>query len=698
MYNYFSTATQVLKIKLFLTITLLSVFSSYADAQRIVTELESNFDKSMDSRPDSASTGPKKVVPVDVRAWTIDETFGNISPALVDTVSHLYQNKDLPEGAKGKYSTLGNVGSPRMTRIFFDRPQMSNFMFADAYDMFFVDTEHFVFYNTKSPFMNINYNWNGSKTTGSDHVKVTFTNNAGKRVNFGAIYDYIYGQGYYDNLSTSFMNATGWASYLGDKYNFHLYYQHNFMKSAENGGIEDERYITNPEEMAMKFTSNDIPTILTQTWNRQEHDIIFFNHHYNIGFYREEEVDSVTTRNTFVPVSKIFHTLKLANMKRNYRSYSNADSYYAKSYLPCDSTQDITKNLSIKNIVGLSLCEGFNKWAVFGLNAYVGHEYSRYRLPEVISMKDSLIGNSTTSENNLLIGGQIIRSQGTAIHYTLNGEYVLQGENHGQFDINGKAEVNIPLLGDTAQVAVCAYIKKTNPVFYFRHYHGKYSWWDNDNPAKEQRQRVMGTLTIPHTKTILSGGVENIKNFCYFANAGADGSSPEGTNAAASSASRVSNITPMQHNKLFQVFSINLQQNFKLGILNWENDITYQNSTNDDVLPLPKVSVYTNLYLKFTIAKVLHTELGGDMRYFTEYNAPDYSPSLGMYMNQDKSNIVKIGNYPIISAYANFDLKKTRFYVQYYHANQDTGRYFWAPYYPTNPSMIRFGISWNFYD
>lgn len=675
------------------------MFISFADAQRIVTELETNSDRLMDSRPDSVSSSKsKKIVPVDVYAWTIDETYGNITPAIVDTISHLYQNKDLPEGEKGKYNTLGNVGSPRMSRIFFDRPQMSNFMFTDLYDMFFVDTEHFLFYNTKSPFMNINYNWNGSKTTGSDHVKVTFTNNAGKRTNFGAIYDYIYGQGYYDNLSTSFMNASAWASHLGDKYNFHFYYQHNFMKSGENGGIEDEIYITNPEDLPTSYITNDIPTNLTKTWNRQEHDVFFFNHHYNIGFYREEEVDSATTREVFVPVSKIFHTLKMSNLQRNYRSYANADNFYQTSYLPCDTTQDITKNLAIKNIVGLSICEGFNKWAVFGLNAYIGHDYNRYRMPELISAKDSIIGKSSQSESNVFVGGQIIRTQGTAVHYTLNAEYVVQGENNGQFDVNGKAEVRIPLLGDTAKIALNAYIKKTNPVYYFRHYHGKYSWWDEDKPNKESRQRIYGTISIPHTKTILSAGVENIKNFCYFENAGNTKQATSATETEEAKPTRINNITPKQHKDQLQVISVNLQQNFRLGILNWENDVTFQNCTEQDILPLPKISLYTNLYLKFRIAKVLNTEVGADMRYFTRYNAPDYSPSLGMFMNQDKTQTVKIGNYPIISAYANFDLKRTRFYVQYYHANQDTGRYFWAPYYPMNPSMIRFGISWNFYD
>ena len=683
--------------KYLLPLLFLFLFVYRSSAQRIVTELETNTDLSMDSRPDSASTKTKKVVPNDVRAWTVDEKYGNMTETHVDTLHHLFMNTDLPEGIEGHYNSLGNVGSPRMSRIFMERPIIPDFMFVMPFDMFYVDTEHFRFYNTKSPFMNIAYNWNGSKNTGSDHVKATFTNNVGKKFNFGAIFDYIYGRGYYDSMSTSFMNASAWASYIDDKYNFHFYYQHNFMKNAENGGITDESYITNPEGMARQFTSNDIPTYLTNTWNRQEHDLVFFNHHYNIGFYQDEDIDSVTTKEVFVPVSKIFHTFKLQNMMRNNRAYKETENYHSYTYLPGDSTQDRTKYLYVKNLLGISLCEGFNKWAVFGLNMYAGYEYSRFMLPDstqyggYYTNTTGQIGKQYFKENNILVGGQIIRTQGTAVHYNLDAEFVVAGEKIGQFDVKGRAEVNIPVLGDTAQVALNAYVKNLHPSFYFRHYHGKHAWWDKDFD-KEFRQRIEGVIDIPHTKTTLTVGVENIKNFCYFQNTGiamnTDSDDPVISN----------NVSPMQCSDNIQIISANLRQNFALGILHWDNDVTYQTCSHTDVLPLPKVSLYTNLYLRFKIAKVLKTEFGADMKYFTEYEAPDYSPVVGMFINQNQLKKTKIGNYPLISVYANFDLKRTRFYIMYHHANQSDGRYFWAPGYPMNPSSIRFGLSWNFYD
>ena len=72
-----------------------------------------------------------------------------------------------------------------------------------------------------------------------------------------------------------------------------------------------------------------------------------------------------------------------------------------------------------------------------------------------------------------------------------------------------------------------------------------------------------------------------------------------------------------------QVIAAALKQDFKLGILNLNTEVTYQYSSNQTVLPLPALNAYANIFLKFTIAKVLHTEIGADAWYFTKYCAPE---------------------------------------------------------------------------
>ena len=107
--------------------------------------------------------------------------------------------------------------------------------------------------------------------------------------------------------------------------------------------------------------------------------------------------------------------------------------------------------------------------------------------------------------------------------------------------------------------------------------------------------------------------------------------------------------------------------------------------------------------MRFKIARVLSVDLGADARFFTSYYAPDYSPALGQFAQQeaaadDADFRTKTGNRPIVNAYANFHLKHTRFFVMMSHINESIGKkdYFLTPHYPLNQRVFRFGVSWNF--
>jgi len=125
--------------------------------------------------------------------------------------------------------------------------------------------------------------------------------------------------------------------------------------------------------------------------------------------------------------------------------------------------------------------------------------------------------------------------------------------------------------------------------------------------------------------------------------------------------------------------------------------VVYQVCSNSDILPLPSVVLYHNLYFHDKWFSVLSIQFGVDVRYHTAYYAPTYMPATGQFYSQNKT---MIGNYPVMNAYVNCHLKRTRFFLEYYHINNKfmTGEYFSMPYYPIDPAVVKLGISWNFYD
>ena len=716
----------------------------------------------------------EKEIPEGIKVWTIDSRFGDRKPAIPDTLSHMFMNTVFTTGLRGEYNTTGNLGAPRINRIFTDRQNEGQFIFTQPFDFFITPIGQFHFTNTLSPFTNITYNTAGNRLNGEDHLTTKFGVNAGKKLGVGFKFDYLYGRGYYQDQSTAHFNYTMYGSYIGDHYQAHLLLSTNHQKVTENGGITNDNYIIHPESYSDKYTTSEIPTVLSQNWNRNDNQHIFFTHRYNLGFSRKvpmtadeikakkfamaskkenesskqekessrnnkkdepiegrpdnakimgtepdgqkkindrlaldkhtadsllsieskKQADSMWMKKEFVPVTSFIHTMQFDNYRRIYQAYNTPSNYYANNYnvqeyLSGDSIYDKTRYYNLKNTFALSLLEGFNKWAKAGLKAFITSDLRHFTLPNAT-------GIDSYNEHNLSIGAQLSKTQGKLLHYDVIAETWLTGSDAGQMKLDVNADLNFKLFGDTLTLSANGFLYRLNPTFYYRHFHSRHAWWDNDNLSKIIHSRIQGILNYQKTRTTLRVEIDEIKNYTYFA------SSYNTVND-----NRVNHaIVVKQNNGLIHLLTASISQDFTFGPINWENMITYQNSSNKTVLPVPALNIYSNLYLRFKIAHVLRCDFGADVRYFTKYYAPDYVPILGQYAIQTNTdtngsdNRIEIGNYPVANVYANFHLKHTRFFIMLSHFNAGTGRknYFFTPHYPLNQSILRFGLSWNFFN
>ena len=409
-----------------------------------------------------------------------------------------------------------------------------------------------------------------------------------------------------------------------------------------------------------------------------------------LAVQKKNAEDSLFYKSEYVPVTSFIHTVKFDNYRRIYEAYQTPADYYLNEYydagrLTGDSIYDQTKHWHMKNTFAIAMLEGFNKWAKAGLKAFAGYDLRHYELPTMEG------GFEKYNEHVLSVGGQLSKQEGKTLHYNAVAEIGLTGVDAGTLAIDGNVDVNIPFLGDTLQVRGDAFFHRETPSFYYRNYHARHLWWENDLD-KTIHTRIMGTLSFPKTRTKLRVAVDEIKNYTYFSQS--YDITEKGLRTGVM-------VTPMQESGGINLLTAQLEQNFRLGILNWENQFTYQHSSKESVLPVPDFNVYTNLYIKFKVVKVLNIDLGADMRYFTSYEAPDYSPYMGQYTVQGNGeNNVKIGNYPIVNVYANVHIKHTRFFVMMSHINAGQGdkNYFFAPHYPMNERVFRIGVSWNFFN
>ncbi len=673
-----------------------------------------------------------------IHVWTVDEHTGIPDSVAVDTIHHAFQNTAFSDGPKGLYSNLGNIGSPRLAKVFTMRPEMNYFIFAQPYDFFLKPLQGWHFTNTYQPITNITYHESGDSDNGEDHLTAKFAINANKDTGLGFCIDYIYGRGYHDNQSTAHFNFNLYGSTVKDRYKAHWLIYSNYLKTRENGGITSDDYVNDPQKFPSSYTSKEIPIMLDRVWNKMHYDGAQLTHRYSLGFRRviktdttkapgpkpqaapadsivrvrpagalsAREIDAALpldadksqtsdlkpqTRQdstVFVPVTSFIHTAKLGFYSRKFLSNQSLGDYYADIYLPGDSTEEDTKNTSISNYLAVELSEGLNKYLSAGIRLFGIYDYNNYSMP-------GLESRDRFSEHRLTVGAQIFREQSHLLNYQITAQTSKENNSWGDYELRAQGRLTVPFFGDSVSLSLRASSVNRKPTFFYRHFQSKHLWWDNQLD-KQLTNRIGATLESQKLNLRLSADAYNITNYTYFANLWVNKTYDDGQFTGGTFTTQVA-----QSSKSINLFVLSLDKDFRFGIFNWENSLIYQTTSDKYVLPLPALTAYSNLYLKFRIAHVLNTEFGIDMRYFTKYYAPSYSPGIGQYATQDTTDgLVKVGNHPVLSAYLNFHLKHTRFYIMASHFNysKEGGTTFGAPHYPINPFTVRLGLSWNFFN
>ncbi len=615
-------------------------------------------------------------------------------PATIDTLLYNYYLKSVPSDVSLAWASTGNLGSQGLNMIYFERPKMSDFFFHDPLAHWLPVQGNHTFYNTRIPMTLLSYNFGGGRDNSQDRLTAVFSGNVNKRLQIGANLDYLYSKGSYNNQALKNLAWGLSSSYIGDRYEMQMFYNHYNELNKENGGITDDLYITDPEQLAggnASISPKTIPTRLTAAHNRIRGQELMINNRYKVGYWHvtppNDSIPGDTVEHReYIPVSSFIWTF---DYRKGYHMFKNqspeeAREFWTNNYLRDDGTDDITTYWSIKNTVGVSLLEGFHKYAKFGLAAYITHEFRRFnQAVDSIPLFDGRPEGLTPypfdaklapkkSENLLWAGAQLTKQRGALLRYDVTGELGIAGPVAGDIKVEGNISTRFRLLGDSVTINAYGTFYNEEAPFFMKQFVSNHFIWKNDF-GKTRSLRLGGWLTLPYTGTYINAGVENIQNLIYF---GPD-------------------CMPMQNGGSVQVVSATLKQDFKVGILNWRNKLTFQTSSNESVLPLPKFAVYSNLFLLFKVAKVLEVQFGIDCDYYTKYYAPGYQPATTTFYNQRE---IKCGNYPFMNAYANMKLKKARFYVLFSHVNQGLmgNNYFVMPHYPMNPRRFQLGVSVDF--
>ena len=589
--------------------------------------------------------------------------------------------------------TLGNLGTASRSLLF--EPMMKSgwdpgFHAYDIYNLTVADAR---FYNSTRPYAELNYML-GSRS--EQFIRLMHTQNLRPNWNMAFEYRLINSPGFFQNQNTNHNNYrfTSWYQSKNKRYQNFVVIVGNKLQSAENGGIVADSYLYDSTSGAYDERSN-IPTKLgpdqpgsrnffstnIATGTYYTNATYMMRQQYDLGQKDSIVVNDTTVIPLFYPRLRLEHTIALSTYHYRFRD-KYADSLY------------------YRNLYGIIMPKQRDTFFNRDHWRELVNDFSIYTFPDAKNAQQFLkLGASLeTLKANFDSGYHVITSTSKDYYnFFVHGEYRNRTRNKkwdieatGNFYVNGynagdyNAYISLQRLISKQIGYLQVGFQNTNrtPSFVFNPISSFYL----DTVAspidlkKENTTILFGAFEQPKLKLKLTGRYYLVTNYAYYTDF----------------------FKVAQATTLFNVLQVSAEKIFRIGgPWNWKLWLVLQQRVGDGPVNLPLLTTRNQIGYDGTLGfKNLRISFGAEMRYFTAYKAPQYSPLIGQYFFQDDTNVSL--RLPDISAYLHFRIKSFSAYVRAENLNSlKPGGGFANNNVPTinypYPGMqIRFGIFWSF--
>lgn len=622
-------------------------------------------------------------------AWERDRSFHKLDPYIPDTTAN-YWFHDYPflrEDVGAAW--LGVAGSPVQSYDFFRRKSTEGVSFYEPMESWSHSAETLPFYNSKTPYTELAY-WGtlfAPTKKESDNLRIFTTQNITPELNMTLEYDRYGGGGILANETTANKTLVAATNYLGRKYMMHAGYIYNMVSRGENGGVRDNMWIRDTT-----VDAREISVALSRASSRIKKNTVFLDQQYRIPFYfledlfggpEEVEVQDDTTGFTIdedVTTAFLGHSTEFSTYRRTYTDQlttKDERAYYADNYYNPSASLDSTRVMRLDNKLFLRLQPWSSDGIVSKLDVGVGHKLMRYYLMDPDFLHSSQSHNWNASYLYAGAEGQLR----DYIHWDALGRYAFAGQEANDFSLAANMGLNFyPFRrARKSPVSLDVHFETSlrEPEFYEQHYFSNHFRWEN-NFTKKSVTQLEGEIRVPHWRLGASVGYALLDGNLYY---GTDGLIRQ-------------NGTPMS------VLKARLDKDFVLGdFLHLDHRLLFQLSSNEEVMPLPKLAANARYYIQLRISQgVLVMQIGADAYWNTAWYAPAWNPAVGVFRNQTET---KYGNAPYFDAFVNMQWKRACIFVKLENAGMgwplDKADYFSADHFIRTQRALKFGIFWPFY-
>ena len=573
---------------------------------------------------------------------------------------------------------LGNNGSPGYSLIYtpFLKPGWdAGFHAFDAYRLTLENTR---FFKTNKPFSQMGYQLASGK---EQMIKLLHTQNPRPNLNFGFEYRLISAPGFFVTQNTNLNNYRLFSNYQGKRKRYAAFFTllANTFKASENGGMKNDSLLDD-KDFSKRFT---IPVNLggdatiqpnpfkssVSTGNIYKEATFFVRQTYDIGKKDSVEVNDSTTEYVFYPKLRFQHSFSYNSYSYQFKDIVADSSIYQQWY---DTT--LKKKRDTLMVI--------DQWKI------VTNDFSLIQFPDtknaaqfllagarVENLKGIFAGGDKNFYNIVLHGEYRNKTRNRLWDILAKGEFYLNGINSG--DYSAFATLSRTLNKKLGSVRLLFNNVNRSPSFIYTGY-SSFNFGNGVDYKKENITVLKASAENPYFNISFTNYL--LTNYLYFTDY----------------------YHTAQYDRLINLIQATVSKKIPLSRRwNWYTEITLQQTDGAAPIKVPFVFTRNRLAYEGVFYKNLNLSAGIDFRYYTSYNAYNYSPVMGQFVRQDT---VATKNRPDVSGFLHFRIKSFTAYLRLENLNAIdfsngfgfTKNNFAAPHYVYQGLIFRFGILWNF--
>ena len=567
----------------------------------------------------------------------------------IDTSLHLFHRYLFQEKAYFLTANLGNEGTA-VRNIFVKSPNaLGTHLGYNAYMPYAFDTDEVKYYNTKSPFSDIDYSLGGG---GQTRLNFSFARNIDSLWNMGLELQRVVA----DKVLTDAAFKKGdqfllgqWAVLLHSNYRsrnnkYRILGHFNYFDQGTNdqGGVK----LTTGQTPTAALNYLDNTAILSNSTSQSNDQFLKFHvYHEFIGFKGLQ----------------FFQRFDLETRKVKYRDMdfdmSLADRFYPKTYINYIQAPSVPDSMYNENQWS-SYSHQTGIKGVFRKFIYRAHLKQRY-WSVYNPMNDAKLDRF---ENYL--GLWLHQSFSDNIDFTAEGEYLLGS------DYKLAAQFTSPWFYAKVQRT------SSSPSIVQNWVHNISYRWKNDFD-NIQFDVLEGGLEYKSKQFYVKPYVtiQRIGNWVYF--------------------DSLANVK--QTNEAIGVFRTSVDLGGNFGKFEWGTRLHANTSSGLDIIRMPSFVANANLALNVQYKKLLYMQFGIDLQHQSAYYADAYMPAFQQYHLQDK---FQLPAFVQADAYVNLRINRVRLFFKMSNVTQGliTSNYYTAYLHPAMGRVFGYGVKWLLFD